>query len=182
MIRDGKLLEVPRKIEGDFECYGIKLTTLGGSPDEVYGDFNCDHNNLTNLIGCPKIISGALNCQSNKLETLEGSPARVGVTFTISDNKLSSLQYMPNFIGNFFWLTHNPQLTDVSDIWESTINDIVADLNKGMAILPLVKFNSYIEPIRHILKKHQGSSKQNIISLQYDLIENGYEENARWKP
>lgn len=36
--------------------------------------------------------------------------------------------------------------------------------------------------INEILKNHHGFSKQNIIDCQYDLIENGYADNAKWKP
>lgn len=53
-----------------------------------------------------------------------------------------------------------------------------------MSILPLIKFNLQCnnDIINSIHKKNQGSSKQNIMDFQYDLIENGYAENATWKP
>lgn len=58
-------------------------------------------------------------------------------------------------------------------------------MNKNIAILPLVKFTVFIMnefKINEILKNHHGFSKQNIIDCQYDLIENGYADNAKWKP
>lgn len=53
------------------------------------------------------------------------------------------------------------------------------------AILPLVKFNvnffgNYF--LNAYFVRNKGSGKINVMNLQYDLVENGFEEYAKWKP
>ena len=37
-------LPIPNYIMGDFDCYGNKLTSLQGAPEEVGGNFSCYNN------------------------------------------------------------------------------------------------------------------------------------------
>lgn len=75
----------------------------------------------------------------------------------------------------------------MSDIWDSYINIIWINHNENMALLPLLKFKLvFFDLETDIIKKIRGftqnSSKSNLIACQYMLIENGFENNARWKP
>lgn len=108
------------------------------------------------------------------------------MAFNCDFNRLTSLLGAPRYINGTFSCLYNKLLTDCSDLWNCEINGkIHITLNKNIAILPLVKFTVFIMnefKINEILKNHHGFSKQNIIDCQYDLIENGYADNAKWKP
>lgn len=91
---------------------------------------------------------------------------------------------IPLFIGGFFGVNSNENLNDISDMWNSVIEGVVyADLN-DMCILPLIKFKTFTpsDQINFLLIKNMGEHKENIINFQYDLIENGFERHAKWRP
>ena len=52
-------------IKGDFECFGLELTSLEGCPKEIGGDFVCVHNKFTSLKGCPDRVNGDFKCSYN---------------------------------------------------------------------------------------------------------------------
>lgn len=63
------------KIEGDFYCYNLSLTTLKNAPTWVEDSFLCYHNNLTSLEHAPKYVGGTFDCKGNgskKLQNLYG--------------------------------------------------------------------------------------------------------------
>ena len=64
----------PKKVTGDFKCYGSTLQSLECCPEEVGGSFYCHYNNLESLKGCPKEVGGGFYCHSNKLKTLAYIP------------------------------------------------------------------------------------------------------------
>lgn len=108
-------------------------------------------------------------------------------SFNCYANQLTSLFGAPKKIKGDFYIGDNSNLLDLSNIWNSDIKgDIYFDLNPGMAILPLIKFdnlrcNGNYEIIS-IHGKNYGNTKLNIIDFQFDLIENGFGDFARWKP
>lgn len=141
-------------------------------------------NHITSLINGPKSIQGDYDCSNNELIDLIGAPNNV-IDFDVSGNLLTSLKGIPLDI-KVFASHDNHYLIDLSDIWKSEIESVTIEvINPEMAILPLVKFNVHFYAeikLTNIFEKHRGDSKQNIIDLQYDLIENGYEEKAKWQP
>lgn len=156
-----RLLDDPHDLQESFDCSNNQLTTLCGSPKKVLGNFGCQFNWLLNLEGPPKIIGDNFDCEYNDLTSLYGCP---------------------KLVGSEFWCRYNPNLIDVSDIWESEIDkNIWIDMNYNIAILPLSKFNIIFGMKLFEIKKF-GSSKQDILNFQCYLIENGYEEHAKWKP
>ena len=58
-------LPIPEYVNGNFYCYGNKLTSLQGAPKYVGGNFWCDYNDLTSLKGAPKEVSGDFYCENN---------------------------------------------------------------------------------------------------------------------
>lgn len=157
--------KLPDILDTSFSCKGWELISLNGSPITIMGDFDCSDNNLTNLVGGPEKVEGFMDVSFNRLTTLLG---------------------FPKFIGNDFWCRDNQELKDISDIWPSEINELNMEINDNMALLPAIKFKSkfYGGPgiINVIFKKHHGSLKQNIIDCQYELVDNGLGEFARWTP
>lgn len=163
--------DIPSIVDYGFDCSLNKLTSLNGSPTTINGGFDCAYNMLSDLCGGPKYVDGSFDCGQNFLKSLLGAPTYVEFNF---------------------WCGGNPNLLDVSDLWNSIIKGVVLiPLNKGLGLLPLIKFKVEFYPSKELSnfsffnflkRKHFGSSKQNIIEFQYDLIETGYGDMAKWKP
>lgn len=83
---DGMLPLPFGEILGRFDCSGLGLTTLKGSPTRVKYFFDCSNNKLSNLDYCPKYIDGDFYCDGNLLESLEGCPKEVGGHFGCNPN------------------------------------------------------------------------------------------------
>lgn len=81
-----------RKVSGDFECFGIGITSLKGSPEYVGGKFSISQNKLKSLDFCPKVVIGDFRCHKNQITSLEISPEYVGGNFNASFNNLYSLK------------------------------------------------------------------------------------------
>lgn len=162
------------------------LISLPRLPLEIEGNFDCSDNKLNNLIGSPEEIGGYFSCIRNRLTSLIGSPKYVGGYYSCSQNLLTSLFGAPKIVRNFFAFNSNYGLLDVSDLWSSDIDDSIHfTLNETMAILPLIKFIRIVcnnDVLTSIHQRNSGSSKENIIDFQYDLLENGFSEYAKWKP
>jgi uncharacterized protein YjbJ (UPF0337 family) len=98
----------PKKVEGNFNCTGNKLTSLEGAPEKVEGDFYCYINNLTSLEGAPKKVEGNFNCTGNNLTSLEGAPEKVEGDFYCYNNNLTSLEGAPEKVeGGFYCYSNN---------------------------------------------------------------------------
>lgn len=161
------------------------LSILEVGDVENNGDYSCEINNLTSLLNSPKIVTGSFSCAINKLSNLEFGPISVFGFYSCHSNDLTSLSGSPKFVGGLFFAHDNLKLLNLSDIWESKIQQLNLGFNSKMAVLPVVKFKVRFideETLSVIVNRHRGSSKQNIIDCQYDLIENGYADNAKWKP
>lgn len=86
-------------------------------------------------------------------------------------------------------LEENSRLLDLSDIWESDIDEIFYSLNEKMAVLPLVKsspwpcFKAIIHKYFVFFFDHDVFQLLNEFSeYQLELIDHGFEDNAKWKP
>lgn len=188
----------PVTVDDDFDCSNNQLPSLVGSPSKVKSSYFCNENNLTSLVGAPKKVQ-SFKCSDNFLVNLIGAPEYVGTSpnsyaFNCDFNMLTSLLGIPKNINGRFFCVNNKELKDFSDLWNSSITGMFkTSLNNDMAILPLVKFDTFLIThvgltdkeelvINEILRTHRGDSKQNIIDCQYALIENDLAEYAKWKP
>ena len=90
------------KITGNFNCYGLGLTSLKGAPTEVGEDFYCSKNQLSSLEGAPQTVGRDFDCTANQLTSLKGAPQTVGRGFYCNDNQLTSLEGAPQTIGGIF--------------------------------------------------------------------------------
>ena len=129
------------KITGNFNCYGLGLTSLKGAPTEVGKYFNCSNNQITSLEGAPQIVgrdfycsynqltslkgapqtvNGDFACYSNQLTSLKGAPQTVGGDFKCSDNQLTSLRGAPQKVGGDFYCYNNPNLHSLDGMGQIT--------------------------------------------------------------
>jgi hypothetical protein len=82
-----------RNIEGNFNCYSNKLTTLKGCPIRVGGDFVCSWNNLKDLKHSPKIVVGNFYCHNNELECINDGTSDLFGDFYSDELPISGLVY-----------------------------------------------------------------------------------------
>ena len=106
------------KITGNFNCYGLDLTSLKGAPTEVGEDFYCHKNLLTSLEGAPQTVGRDFDCSYNQLTSLKGAPQTVGGWFDCRNNQLTSLKGAPQKVGGIFNCHNNPSLHSLDGIGE----------------------------------------------------------------
>ena len=116
-------------VSGDFYCYGNRLTTLEGAPQEIGGYFYCENNRLTSLEGAPQRVRGSFKCTNNQLTSLEGAPQSVGQAFNCSNNQLTSLVGAPQKVGFWFSCDHN-QLTSLEGAPQEVRGDFICSNNQ----------------------------------------------------
>lgn len=77
LVSNGKIKIKFKYVGGNFNCYGLGLTSLEGCPETVGGWFDCYDNKLTNLKGAPNYVGSHFSCAYNQLISLEGAPETV---------------------------------------------------------------------------------------------------------
>jgi hypothetical protein len=101
------------RVKGDFDCSGLEIVNLEGSPKTCRG-FNAGNSNLKSLIGSPYMVENfeVNNCL---IGSLEGSPRFVFGDFNLSNNMITDISEGPflisgsiNLMGNGF--PHNFKL------------------------------------------------------------------------
>jgi hypothetical protein len=136
-------------------------------PRIINGNLWCYSNQLTSLEGCAQTIKGSLCCQDNKLlVSLEGGPNFVGEDVDLSNcSKLISLQNIH---------LHFPEVHGLFSL-------IYTNVKKHMLGLILVRGLKDIEiddtKLSFILHKHLNDG--NLLACALELVEAGYEEQAK---
>lgn len=115
------------KVEGDFDCSEMNLTSLKGAPTEVAGSFSCRGNHLTSLEGAPRKVGKSFNCSSNSLASLEGAPEEVKGSFHCGYNDLTSLEGIPT-VGSLHCY-HN-KITSLRGLHQDSIEDLECHHNQ----------------------------------------------------
>ena len=123
----------PLEVTGFFNCSSNKLTSLEGSPKKVR-DFICAQNLLTSLKGSPKEVGGSYNCSQNELISLEGSPKEINGGFCCSNNKLTSLEGSPDIVEGNFNCSWN-SLTSLKGAPKKITGNFTCSFNKKLSSL-----------------------------------------------
>jgi hypothetical protein len=94
---NGKIPVKFTKVNGNFVCKNVGLTTLENCPEIIGGEFDCSNNELTNLVGGPNEVGWNYRCSNNKLESIKGVAFTIGASrndslFNCSNNPLQSLE------------------------------------------------------------------------------------------
>lgn len=76
-VDNGKFTIKFGKIDGNFICRGVKLSSLEGGPKFVKGTFDCGKNDLTSLVGAPEEVNIFIADQNPKLTSLTGGPKKI---------------------------------------------------------------------------------------------------------
>jgi hypothetical protein len=197
-VKNGALMVKFGVVNGTFDCSGVGLTTLAGSPSKC-SEFNCSNNSLTSLQGSPQTVyDGTVDCSKNKLKDLLGGP-QTGA-FTKLDGDVSTAQrntfYRYDCSNNLLnTLKGYPQTpSDLGGITDITV--IMADFNcsnnkflfviDGVTATPGKKpmniFNASKclltdetwgrSDVRWATLEFNGENQQNNIKLKADLAKN----------
>lgn len=195
------------KFSGDFFCYGMKLTSLEGSPSSTGGDFYCSNNNLASLQGCANSVGGDFNCHDNKIQSLEGGPTKVGGLYACSFNTLVSLKGAPTSMSGDFACSHN-ELDSLEGAPSRIAGDFICRSNNLKSLKGIYKIIKHIggkanfsdneissnilgllrieglknvilddDTVENIINKHLAGDRD-IFACQEDLIDAGYEALA----
>jgi hypothetical protein len=201
------LIGCPQVIKGNFSCWHNLLKTLEGGPREVDGNYNCSYNRLVSLNGAPRHIKGDFWCDDNPLASLEGGPELVDGSYDCSRTELTSLvgcarivkgnlyagnKYLtslegcPRFVGKKAFFQFCKNLTSIKNI-ESYLPEARGIFLQGTPIsgpllgLLRVKGLGRVELGDHklmsILNKYLPDG--NLLACAMELVEAGYEEQAR---
>jgi hypothetical protein len=124
---------------------------------------------LTSLIGCPEHITGRFVCRKNKLTNLVGGPKRVDGRYWISQAvPLQNLDGFPNHVGDYAKLNYSPTLP------------LLRLLNCADGVILSGDDTDKINKIENILEKYKGQGRRSMFAAKKELIEAGFEGNARW--
>lgn len=131
------------KVNGSFNCGGLALQSLKGSPTHVRYNFNCDNNELTTLKHGPQYVGGTYDCSRNKLEDLHGCAPEIGRELICKMNRLKSLQGCPKDYFGTLNCSHN-QLTDFNGAPERFKGDLHAHSNYLKNLIGFKEFDGTI--------------------------------------
>lgn len=143
------------KINGNFYCSSINLTTLVNAPSEVVGDFFCNYNMLTSLVGGPNKVHGSYYCNGNPLGNLEGCPQEIGKHFNCEDTHLTNLDFLPNKLGGDFYFDTNEfddPIYNVSDEENDIFNKFKEHYEVWEPELSMENFKGLLVDIKEGLK------------------------------
>jgi hypothetical protein len=88
LVENGKFTIPFGKINGNFNCQKLGLTTLANAPKIVNGTFDCSKNNLTTLVGAPQEVGRFIASDNKSLKSLAGGSKVIkGITDTSKNQK-----------------------------------------------------------------------------------------------
>jgi hypothetical protein len=199
--------ELPVKfgsVHGTFNIDGSQIKSLNGCPEYVSSDFSCRNNFLTNLIGGPNQVDGKYACLQNRLTSLEGGPARCSA-FYCQDNCFTSLIGGPETVDTDYFCHMNDHIISLDGLPKHIANKFSISWTRGLPMLRLLTLDAkvvsfYNLPIgargfrpAQMLDQYRAlltninpdgspaSSKKELLwKFQQELIDNGFEDNARY--
>ena len=96
LVENGKFTIPFGKINGNFNCQKVGLTTLANAPKIVNGTFDCTKNDLTTLVGAPQEVGRFIATDIKSLKSLAGGPK---VIKGITDTNKSQKEYIYDISG-----------------------------------------------------------------------------------
>jgi len=100
-----KGLDIPKYVDGDFECDGNNLTSLEFGPEYVGGKFDCTGNKLKSLNFCPDFVGGGFECGDNNwtkpipYETIKKYNIDTGVLYNHEQyERFSTYEYQKKYL------------------------------------------------------------------------------------
>ncbi len=169
------------------------VTELGWKFLQVEGTFTAQGSALTTLEGAPPWIGDALyvrNCPN--LTSLGSTLSYVGGSMTISGTALSSLKGGPKTVKGHVILYANQSLVSLEGFPVEGVDKVEIDYTPTLPLLRLLVSpviwlttttsgtSSDTAKVEKILDKYAGQGKRAVFKCKKELIEAGFEGNARW--
>ena len=143
-----------------------QIISLEGAPKKVNGNFDVDGNTrLTSLVGGPEEVGGFYSCYDCDLTSLEGAPKKVGGVFDADGNKR---------LTSFSGIHKHIKEIDGKFRCDSDLSGPVLGLLKIKKLQKVILKDWKLEDI---LNKYLPEG--DLIDCQQELIEAGYEEQAK---
>ncbi len=169
--RIGSLKDLPTKIvKGPFNCAGMNLTSLEGSPEKILGAFNCIVNKLENLKGGPKVGVVDYFCKENQLTSLEGICENMFGLYCMH-NKLTSLAGIHKLIKSVVHIDISSNI-----IVEGGIGLI---LIKNLESVETSMCGKRFKDAIKIISKYFNQGKVGLLACQEELEQAGLDEFAK---
>jgi hypothetical protein len=172
------------KVGGDFWCTGMGLNSLVGTPREVGRHFYCGNNPLATLEHGPLKVNGTYDCRNCGLKSLLGVPADVESLWCLQ-NQLTSLDGGPIRIADTIQATDNP-IVSLSG-WPESVRQLYITWCESLPLLRAVGLeyvsvqgNTLVGKILYKYMKQEGNLRQRVVQCQKELIDAGFEGNAKW--
>jgi hypothetical protein len=128
-------------------------------------------------------VQGNFDAYGSGLETLENFPHYVGNDLIINSNNLESLRGAPDHVGGALLLTHNP-LTTLEGFPSHVGGKVTITWSENLPLLRTLiarEIILYGKPrVMVILNKYAGQGRRGMFACKKELIEAGFEGNARW--
>lgn len=120
-----------RKVNGNFTCKNLGLTTLKGCPIEVIGDFNFSENKITSLEFMPKHVRGVLRGCDNKITEVNCLPEKI-LSLDLANNKIKEFNLKNHKFPylEIVDLSYN-NLNTLNQSFDSALNIKMLDLNNN---------------------------------------------------
>ena len=179
------------EVTGDFWCDRL-LKSLKGSPRRVGGDFCCSNTKITSLRYSPKYVGGDFYCSDTKITSLRYSPKYVGGDFCCSNTYITNLIDAPMYISGEFWCNQCHRLTSLRGMPKTVVGDFCMSWQNYIVLLPILQsklaggiylFSNHkveIGGVVDIVRKYANNpNPKSVLLCAAELIEAGYEENAR---
>jgi hypothetical protein len=164
---------------------------------KVEANFSCNRLGLTTLEGCPLVVLGNFSCHTNQLTSLQGlsqlqNPGQQGWFFSCAFNQLKNFQHMDqNFEGYFVGVDQgHPQALTSIDGLPKQARLVEITYQPNLPLLKLLEFKRVnvrepgngprVDLISDIFNKYAGEGKRGAIRCQKALIAAGFEGNAKW--
>jgi hypothetical protein len=144
----------------------------GGKLPVVFGEFHASlvfrECGLVSLEGCPRKVRGRFVSLNNQLTNLVGGPKIVGGRLWITQSRpLVSLDGFPDRVWEYARLDYDPRLPLLR-----TLN-----CDDGLMLLPDTAETRRME---EIIATYKGQGRRGMFAAKKELIEAGFEGNARW--
>lgn len=128
---------------------------------------------LDNLDGSPAAVDHFEVMNSGKALSLKGSPTSVN-NYQIFDAKVESLDGAPRRMLQAY-LPYSPTLP----LLKLAMIDGLQSVNFGSRSASQ-KLAGKIDKIEEIVEKHLGKGREGVLNLQQDLMDHGFDGNAKW--
>jgi len=135
------------------------------------------------------VVGGNLRLANAGLVSLQGMPTEIKGMLSLSKNPLKNLVGCTQKIGEYLRLRQMPELESLEGFPTQLAEYVALDWKPNLPLLRTLQApggavlwpsNVETDEIEYILEKYKGQGRAGAIDCKRELVEAGYEGNARW--